>query len=189
VTALPVRSVAALDPVREALFEDAHRRAAELLRAAQEQAATLRSAALHKADTLRAEAVAEGEREARAAAALRSARVRRLAHETVLAQRSALRLELQREVARSAAALRTDPRYPELMAGLAERSRTLLGADAEVSPSPAGGVVARSGSRRLDLSLPTLAAATLELMTPEVGALWSSMDGVPAGGSPTGGTP
>ena len=172
-TPLPERSVAALDPVREALLEDARARAEHLRRSAQEEADALRAAAQRDADAILAEAVADGERTARSAAALRSARVRRQAHETVLAQQSAIRAELQRQVAESAAALRTDPRYAELMARLTERSRAVLGPDAVASPSPHGGVVARSGTRHLDLSLPTLAAQTLESMTPEVSALWT----------------
>jgi vacuolar-type H+-ATPase subunit E/Vma4 len=173
VTPLPERSVEALDPVRAALLADARSRAEHLLRSAQEEADAVRAAAQHEADAILAEAVADGERTARSAAAQRSARVRREAHETVLARQSAIRAELQRQVAESAAALRTDPRYAELMARLTEHSRAVLGPDAAVSPSPLGGVVARSGTRHLDLSLPTLAAQTLESMAPEVSALWT----------------
>jgi vacuolar-type H+-ATPase subunit E/Vma4 len=173
VTPLPERSVEALDPVRAALRADARTRAEHLRRSAQEEADAVRATAQSEADAILADAVADGERTARSVAALRSARVRRQAHETVLAQRSAIRRELQRQVAESAAALRTDPRYADLMARLTERSRAVLGPDAVVSPSPHGGVVARSGTRHLDLSLPTLAAQTLESMAPEVSALWT----------------
>jgi vacuolar-type H+-ATPase subunit E/Vma4 len=173
VTPLPERSVAALDPVRESLLEDARTRAEHLRLSAQEEADAVRATAQSEADAILADAVADGERTARSVAALRSARVRRQAHETVLAQRSAIRRELQRQVAESAAALRTDPRYADLMARLTERSRAVLGPDAVVSPSPHGGVVARSGTRHLDLSLPTLAAQALESMAPEVSALWT----------------
>ena len=102
-----------------------------------------------------------------------SARVRREAHETVLAQRSAIRAELQRQVAEAATALQSDPRYAELVARLTERCRAMLGQDAVVAPSPHGGVVATSGSRHLDLSLPTLAAQTLEAVTGEVSGVWT----------------
>jgi len=173
VTPLPERSAAALDPVREALRADARTRAEHLRLSTQGEADAVREAAQREADAILAEAVADGERTARSAAAQRSARVRREAHETVLAQQSAIRAELQRQVAESAAALRTDPRHADLMARLTERSRAVLGPDAVVSPSPLGGVVARSGTRHLDLSLPTLAAQTLESMAPEVSALWT----------------
>ncbi|HEX5332250.1 MAG TPA: hypothetical protein VFW79_06365 [Cellulomonas sp.] len=172
-TPLPERSVAALDPVRESLLSAARARAEQLGRSAQEEADAVRAAAQHEADEILAAAVADGERTARSAAALRSARVRREAHETVLAQRSAIRAELQRQVAEAATALQSDPRYAELVARLTESCRAVLGRDADVSPSPLGGVVARSGSRHLDLSLPTLAAQTLEAMADDVSEVWT----------------
>jgi len=73
----------------------------------------------------------------------------------------------------SATALRTDARHPELLARLTERSHALLGRDATVTESPDGGVIAEAGSRRLDLSLPTLAAETLSRRAAEVAALWT----------------
>lgn len=172
-TPLPERSVAALDPVRESLVSAARARAEQLGRSAQQEADAVRAAAQLEADEILAQAVAEGERTARSAAALRSARVRREAHETVLAQRSAIRAELQRQVAEAATALQADPRYAELVTRLTERCRAVLGPDADVSTSPHGGVVARSGSRHLDLSLPTLAAQTLEAMAGEVSEVWA----------------
>jgi len=110
---------------------------------------------------------------ARARAVLRFARARREAHETVLMRRNALRLALHRQVRESAAELRTDPRYPRLLARLIEQSHALLGPEATVAESSQGGVIAEAGSRRLDLSLPVLAIRTLELMTQEVSALWT----------------
>jgi vacuolar-type H+-ATPase subunit E/Vma4 len=173
VSPLLERSGATLDPIREALLSAAREHAEHLRRSAHEAADALRAAARRDADAILAEAVADGERAARSTAALRSSHVRRQAHETVLAQQSAVRAELQRQVAESAAALRTDPRYAELMDRLTELSRAVLGPDAVVSENPRGGVVARSGTRHLDLSLPTLAAQTLESMTSEVSALWT----------------
>lgn len=172
-TTLPARSAAALVPVREALLEDARARAEQLRRDARDQADAVLAVARHDADAIHADAAADGERTARSDAALRSARVRRQAHDSVLAARNAIRLELYRQVTESASALRTDPRYPELMARLTARSRAGLGPDAVVSPSPHGGVVARSGSRHLDLSLPTLATQALESMAREVRTLWT----------------
>jgi len=172
-TPLPERSDAALDPVRASLRSAARARAELLRRSAQEEADAVRAAAQHEADEILAAAVADGERTARSAASLRSARTRREAHETVLAQRSALRAEVQRRVAEAATALQLDPRYPELVARLTERCRAVLGPDAAVGPSPLGGVVANAGSRHLDLSLPALAAETLESMGAAVSALWT----------------
>ena len=73
----------------------------------------------------------------------------------------------------AASALRTDPRYPDLLDRLSERARELLGPRAVVTESPAGGIVAAWGSRRLDLSLPAVAESTLATMASEVSALWT----------------
>lgn len=172
-TELPQGSAAALAPVRESLLATAAATAAEIRADAHEQAQALLDAATREADRIRADAVASGEAVARSEAALRTARVRREAGEVVLARRNALRLELQRQVRESALALRTDARYPELLARLREHGRALLGADATITEDPDGGVIAEAGSRRLDLSLPTLASDTLESMISEVSALWS----------------
>lgn len=161
-TGLAPEADAALEPVRAALRtaaeraaaglrDDAGRRASEILAAAQAEAAAARDAAAR-----------EGEAAARREAALQSARVRRQAQEFVLAQRSALRAELQRRVREAAALLTADIRYGGLMVWLADQCAVLLGPDATVTESPDGGVIAEAGSRRLDLSLPELAGLTLE---------------------------
>lgn len=170
---LPSRSAAALAPVRRSLLTAAHQEAADLRRDAAAKALAVLEAAQRDADRIRAAAAAEGAATARSQAALRSARVRRQAHETVLTRRNALRLDLQRQVRQAAVELRTDPRYPRLLALLTEQSQALLGAGATVTESPQGGVVAQAGSRRLEMSLPVLAIRTLESMTQEVCELWT----------------
>jgi hypothetical protein len=49
----------------------------------------------------------------------------------------------------------------------------VLGAEATVAEDPAGGVVAQAGSHSLDLSLPALAARTLDDMSLQVSRLWT----------------
>ena len=170
---LPQRSAAALAPVRGSLLIAAQREAADIRRDTSEQALALLDAARHEADRILVAAAEEGTATARSQAVLRSARARRAAHETVLTRRNALRLELQRQVRESAVELRTDPRYPALLARLTEQSHAVLGPEATVAESPEGGVVAEAGSRRLDLSLPVLATRTLESMAQEVRELWA----------------
>ena len=170
---LPHASDEALAPVRAALHTAAERRADLLRQDAGEQATALLTAARDEAAGIIAAAVSEGEASARVDADLRSARVRRRAHEIVLAQQSALRSELQQQVRAAAVNLRQDAGYPALLAVLTERCRAVLGAGATVSEDPAGGVVAQAGSRRLDLSLAALAARTLEEMSPQVNRLWT----------------
>lgn len=173
-TALPARSVAALAPLRAALLDDARAQAEACLHTARTTAAALLGQARLEADALLAEAAEEGRRTALAAAALHSSRARRLARETVLARQSAIRDELRRRVVAQVLALRDDPRHDALLPRLTERCTDSLGPDAEVRLHPDGGVVARSGSRRLDLSLPTLTATALEQTEAEVSALWTA---------------
>lgn len=170
---LPSRSAAALAPVRGSLLTAARQEAADLRRNAGSKALTLVDAARRDADRIRSAAAAEGAATARSQAVLRSARARRQAHEIVLTRRNVLRLDLQGQVRQAAVKLRTDPRYPRLLARLIEQSQALLGSEATVAESPEGGVIAEAGSRRLDLSLPVLAIRTLESMTHEVGELWT----------------
>ncbi len=172
-TGLPDGSDATLAPVRESLLATARATVEASADRARELARSLVDAAQLEADRIRVAAVADGEGAARSEALMSSARVRRQAHETVLAARNALRLELEEQVRAAATALRTDPRYPELLARLTERSHSLLGRHATVTESPDGGIVAEAGSRRLDLSLPTLAAETLSQRAAEMDALWT----------------
>lgn len=173
-TGLPVGSDAALAPVRESMLETARATADSIRSTARKQAQSIMAAAMEEAERIRTTAITEGEAAARSEAALRSAGVRRQAHETVLTRRNALRLEVLRQVREASVALRDDPRYPDLVARLTARSHAQLGPDATVTESPDGGIIAQAGSRRLDLSLPILAALTLESMTPEVSALWEA---------------
>ncbi|TDW30138.1 hypothetical protein [Cryobacterium psychrophilum] len=173
-TTLQPEAEAALAPVREALLATARKTAAQIQEDAQAQAQVLLDAAHGEADRIRAGAAATGESAGRSQAALRSARTRRQAHETVLTQQNNLFLELRREVAESATALRSDPRYPDLLDRLTERARAALGPDATLTESSDGGGIAERGSRRLDLSLPTLALSTLDSLSAEISPLWVS---------------
>lgn len=172
-TRLPKGSEQALTPVREALRSAAETRAEQLRQDATEEAKEVVAAADDEAARILSAAVSDGQASARADAALRSARARRQAHEVVLAQQSALRHELQEGVREAAVAVRKESAYPMLLAILKERCLAVLGGDAVVTEDPAGGVVARAGSRSLDLRLPTLAARTLDAMGPEVSRLWT----------------
>lgn len=172
-TGLPHGSDEALAPVRAALLATAETRADAIRQDAEEQARAVVAAAHDEAARIIAAAASEGETSARADAALRSARVRRQAHELVLAQQAALRRELARQVREAAVDLRQDASYPTLLATLTQRCRAVLGAEAVVTEDPAGGVVGQAGSRTLDLSLPALAARTLDAMSPQVSRLWT----------------
>ncbi len=160
----------AVEPVRRALREAAEQEAAAVLQEAARQARDLEAAARAEAAGLLSAAEAEGEAAAQAQAVRRSAQLRRQAHEVVLARRNTVRHELEQRLRAAAADLRTDPRYPELLQRLTAQCHQILGEDAIVRESPQGGVVAESGTRSLDLSLPALVALVWET-APEVRAL------------------
>jgi len=173
-TALPRTSIAALEPVRAALRTAARHEVAQIRDAARAEAAATLEHGRREAEQIRTEAVAEGTAVARGSAALLSARARREAHEVVLAQQQQVHASLVDAVTAAVSALRDDRRYPRLVDRLTELCGEILGPDVVVTESPTGGVVAERGERRLDLSLPALAAAALDAMAPEVSALWAS---------------
>jgi vacuolar-type H+-ATPase subunit E/Vma4 len=171
-TRLPAGSDAALESVRYALRRQAESEAGRLAADARRQAEALLSAARKEASDIRAAAARQGAEAARTEAAGRSARVRREARRTVLAQQETLRSELFRQVLDQARDLRSDARYPQMLRRLAERADALLGPMASVTESYKGGVTATAGSRHLDLSLPALAEQALESHAGEVHRLW-----------------
>ncbi|GAA4024539.1 hypothetical protein GCM10023063_00660 [Arthrobacter methylotrophus] len=171
-TGLGPESESALQPVRKALRAAAEELASGIRGDAAREAAGLLDAARAEAAGILAGAAKEGESAARLEAAMRSARVRRQAHELVLAQRNSLRVELHRRVREAAAGLTSDSRYAGMMIRLTSQCKELLGPDASVSESPEGGVIAHAGSRRLDLSLPVLAEMALDSM-PGARELWN----------------
>jgi vacuolar-type H+-ATPase subunit E/Vma4 len=163
-----------VEPLREAMLglarADAERIAAE--------AEARASAALAEAGTWADELVARARAEAEAAAAAETASELRRARDEgrtrVLRARRAVYDELRREAHAAALALRGDPDYPELLERLAAAARRTLGEDAEVllDPPGVGGVVARAGGRRVDLTLPTLVERCLSSLGPELEGLW-----------------
>jgi vacuolar-type H+-ATPase subunit E/Vma4 len=172
-TGLPDASENALAPLRTAMLENARASVAAIRADAEARAAGILNEARRQADLIRSDAEASGEATARADALVRSASARREAHETMLREQSALRAELQRQVRDAAIALRVDPRYPALLDRLSQQCRRILGPETTVAESADGGVTARAGSRRIDLSLPVIAAQTLESMEREVSQLWT----------------
>jgi cell division septum initiation protein DivIVA len=166
-------ALVALDPLREALRTAAREEADGIESRAAEEAAAVLAAAQQRAEKVVADATAHGAAGARAAAALRSARARREANELVLAAQEALRRALVDQVVRAAQGLRGEQRYAEWVDQLTRRCHEALGPLATVTPSTSGGVVGELGSRRLDLSIPVLAAAAVEAHAAEVRTLWT----------------
>ncbi|MDN4477520.1 hypothetical protein QQX10_08105 [Demequina sp. SYSU T00039] len=169
---LPTGSAPSLAPLRDRIHAQAEGVVRACERKSAEEAAITLAEARRDADAITERAVQAGEAAARSDAAQRSARRRRAAHELDLAGRESLRREIEDRVVARARMLRTYPAYPRLLASLRERAREMLGPDAAIEEHPDGGVVAASGTRRLDLTLPALARAALGSPSEEVSALW-----------------
>lgn len=171
---LPTGAVAALSPVQEALLAEARAAAEAVLAEAQHDAQQVRSAARRRASEILDAGRAEGEQEANAAVATRLIRRRREAQATILAAQRKIYDELRRRCEEAARALREDPEYPVLQRQLTEHAIAQLGTRAVVREAPHGGVEAVAGSRRLDLSLSTLANHELDRLGGEVQRLWTT---------------
>lgn len=170
---LPSGSDTALEPVRYALRRGAETEARRLADEARRQSDEILATARAEAEEIRNTSARQGRESAHTEAVGRSARIRREARRTVLAQQEALRTELIRRVMEQAQELRRDPRYPRILRRLTARADALLGPMASVTESYKGGVTASAGSRHLDLSLPTLAEQALDNRSGEVSRLWA----------------
>lgn len=163
----------ALGPVRAALLARARADAEATVRQAEAAAAALLEEARGQAAALVEQARAEGERDAERLRARRAARAHREARETVVRAQQEAYAELRRRARVQVSALRADPAYPEIRAGLRERARAELGADAVVREPAAGGILAESTAGLLDLSLPALADRAVDDLGAEVIGLWT----------------
>jgi vacuolar-type H+-ATPase subunit E/Vma4 len=128
------------------------------------------------AEVERLVAAARAEAEGAAAGEARQlvAQARRHARGEILAARRDAYDELRAAAHSQALALRGSPRYRELLDRLTATVASELGASAtvDVDPDPAGGVVARDGTRLVDCSLPALAGRCLATLGPRVEELW-----------------
>lgn len=164
-------AAAALEPVREALLAAAHAEAERTVRAAQEAADHALAVASDRAQALVEQGRREGGADADAALTSERSRTHRRARGLVLGAQRAAYDALRAGVQQQVAALPQDPVWPAMREQLAVRARQLLGADAELADVP-GGVVARSGSRTVELTVSSLADAQLVELGPEVEKLW-----------------
>jgi vacuolar-type H+-ATPase subunit E/Vma4 len=163
-----------LEPLREALLDQAEAEAGHRRAEVEAEREQRLSAARAEAGSL----VEQGRRDGRRAASQEGARrhgaAHRRAREARLEACGSLFEELRRRVRDEALGLRSDPSYPALLQRLAEAARSQLGpgAEIEVDCPDGGGVLARSGSRSVDYTLPALADRALEELDGEVERLW-----------------
>ncbi|WP_062203665.1 hypothetical protein [Demequina salsinemoris] len=170
---LPPRSAEQLVPLRADILARARADSERLDAEAEQRAAAMVAEADREAAAIASRAIDAGVAAAEADAALRSARERRRAHELRLAGRESLHHDLEAAVLERASELKASADYPALLAALEARATALLGPEATVTEDPEGGIVAVHGARRLDLTLPALARATIESMAGEVSGLWT----------------
>jgi vacuolar-type H+-ATPase subunit E/Vma4 len=128
-----------------------------------------------RAGALVAEARRAGEADAIPEVGQILASARREAHGGILAAQREVYDEFRREALAAAFALRGTPAYAALLQRLAQAARARLGDDAaiDVDPPGAGGVLARSGDRRVDLSLAILVDDCVGGLGDRLGRLWA----------------
>ena len=169
-----LRDAQALDPVRARLIQRARADAEQLISAARSEAAATITVAEARAQAILEEARARGEAMAAADTAELLTAARREARALDLAAQSAVYDEVCDGIEHGILALRDAADYPAIQASLERRARELLGPEAVVSQDTRGGVIATAPGRRLDLSLPTLAARVVSGLGEEVALLWTT---------------
>lgn len=164
-----------LDAARDALLDDARRRAAALLAEADVEAGERIERARRQGDELRARARALGDAEGRVAAARVAALERTSARIEVLGAQRAASDELRRCARAAALGLRDAPDYAELLDRLTAAARRDLGDDAEIERDPpdAGGVRGRAGTRQVDYTLVALADRCVDALGSRLSLLWA----------------
>ena len=147
----------ALAPVRDALLGAARSDAAELLGKARRAAAHERCAGDEEAARIRSAAREAGAADATAALAADLAGARQQARAVVLAARREAYEQLRAAARAAVSRLAAEPGYPRLRARLADAVRQVLGAGADITDAPDGGVCGAVPGRRLELTLTVLA--------------------------------
>lgn len=163
---------AALGPVRRALLEAAHEDARRIVAAARADAARVLEQAAEDERAIRQGARDRGAAEGLREAAVTGRHARRQAQRAVLMARRTAYDRLRSEVLARLEAQRSGPAYPGLLRQLTDRARSVLGADARVAEAADGGIVARAGGCRLDLSFPVLADQAMAALGGDLEGLW-----------------
>jgi hypothetical protein len=147
----------ALAPVRDALLAAAERDVDQRIAVVRAQAAEALAAAGRRAEDIISAARAAGVADAEAVRVTERSRARRAARaRTLRARREAydlLRLRSRQAVIQ----IRDEPGYAVIRDVLTAEAHRLLGPGADITEPDGGGVIGRSGSRSVDLSLAAFA--------------------------------
>lgn len=172
-TLMKLKDDRALDPVRDRLLQRARADAEKLVDEAHREAAATIAAAEARSRALLDEARARGEALATAETAELLTAARREARSLDLAAERAVYDAVRDGIERGILALRDSADYPAVRAALERHARDALGSAAAIADDGSGGVTATAHGRRLDLSLPTIAARAVSELGEEVARLWT----------------
>jgi vacuolar-type H+-ATPase subunit E/Vma4 len=164
---------APLEPVRAEILRQAHATAAAAVAQAETEAARQVADARTRAEAILDEARARGQADADRALRAEAARARRRARAVELRARREIYESWRETVFQGVRRLKQDPGYPDILAGLAERARDLLGAGARLDRDASGGLRARAAGRGADLTLEAIAARAVEEAQGEASGLWT----------------
>lgn len=166
---------AELEPVHEALLEDAKARADRILVEATREAALAIDEAEREANTEIGRAERRGETSARVRADQMLAQARGDAQGDVLEYKEDVRRRFHQAVRAASLDLESDGRYPDLIDMLEVLARKQLGPAARIERDPdgLGGIAAVDGLRRVDYTLPALAERALDALADKVALLWA----------------
>lgn len=151
------RMAEALEPVRAMVLTATRRDVGQRLARAQAQAAETLAAADGRAAEIISTARDAGIADADAVLAADRSRARRAARARTLRARREAYDQLRRQSRQAVVRVRDEPGYAAIRETLAAVAHRLLGPDAEIVEADGGGVMGRSGTRRVDLSLTAFA--------------------------------
>jgi len=161
-----------LEAVQEAAVADASAEADAIRRGAHERAEQVLAGARAEAAALLAERRGAAERLADLEERERLAQARAQARATVLRAQQAMLTEAVAAVRSAAHRLVEDRRYRQVVEQLAADARERLPDPVEIVRVPAGGFIARAGSRQIDYSLDAQVDRCLAAMADELERLW-----------------
>ncbi len=152
------------DALRALLLARAERDARTIVTEAELEAARMRAEAQRRATATVEQAGREGEVVARHQAEIALRATRRETRALLLAAERTIDDRLRQDAVTAVLALRRDTAYPSLLDALTRLARECLGPDATIDRDPptGGGVIARAGTRTLNLTLPSLAMHALD---------------------------
>lgn len=147
----------ALAPVRAMVLASARRDVDQRIERAQAQAAETLAAAGSRAAEIISAARQTGIADAEAVFAIDRSRARRTARARKLRARREAYDQLRRQSRQAVVRVRDEPGYAAIREALTAVAHRLLGPDAQIEEADGGGVIGRSGTRRVDLSLTAFA--------------------------------